>query len=229
MGARWRGRPSGSFGVAACFSAQTYKHVNAGEGGLLTSDDPDLTARAIVLSGSYMHYDRHLAGPPPEAYARIRFETPNCSGRMDDLRAAILRPQLRALGDAAARWNARYRAVEAELAAGGALTVPARPPEEGFVGSSIQFLAARGDAAAARAFVAAATARGVEVKWFGDAEPRGYTSRHDSWRYLEPAVLPKTDAVLARLFDMRLPLTFSLEDCRLIGRILRRCAEATLV
>lgn len=32
MGARWNGKLSGSFGTAACFSTQTYKHMNSGEG-----------------------------------------------------------------------------------------------------------------------------------------------------------------------------------------------------
>jgi len=33
--------------------------------------------------------------------------------------------------------------------------------------------------------------------------------------------LPASDAVLAGLMDMRVPLTFSLEDCALIARIIR--------
>ena len=40
--------------------------------------------------------------------------------------------------------------------------------------------------------------------------------------------LPRTDAVLATLFDMRLPLTFSLEDCTLIAElIVESLSEAT--
>ena len=63
MGATWRGRRSGSFGLAGCFSTQTYKHMNSGEGGLLVSDDAEFMARATILSGSYMLYARHGAGP----------------------------------------------------------------------------------------------------------------------------------------------------------------------
>ena len=33
--------------------------------------------------------------------------------------------------------------------------------------------------------------------------------------------MPATDRVLAGLLDMRVPLTFSLEDCALIARIIR--------
>ena len=66
-------------------------------------------------------------------------------------------------------------------------------------------------------------ARGVELKWFGAGEPVAYTSRHDSWRYIEPQSLPQTDRVLSELLDMRLPLTFSVGDCQLIGEIVRDC------
>jgi hypothetical protein len=64
-------------------------------------------------------------------------------------------------------------------------------------------------------------ARGVDLKWFGAAEPVAFTSRYDSWRYAPAQRLPKTDALLAGLVDMRLPLTFSVEDATLIAGIIR--------
>ena len=228
MGAAWRERPSGTFGAAACFSTQTYKHINSGEGGLVTSDDPDLMARAVVLSGSYMFHDRHLAAPPGGAFGDVDLTVANMSGRMDDLRAAILRPQLAALPVNVERWNARYRAVAEALDGAPGLRLPQRPAAERFVGSSIQFLCEGLDAAQANGFLDRCRRRGVELKWFGAAAPAGYTSRHDHWRYLAPQRLPATDRILAGLFDMRLPLTFSVEDCRTIGRIIARSLAETL-
>ncbi len=70
MGARWNGVLSGRHGAMAAYSTQTYKHLNSGEGGLLISDDPDLMARATILSGSYMLYERHLAAPRPRRLRR---------------------------------------------------------------------------------------------------------------------------------------------------------------
>ncbi len=221
MGAAWNGVPSGRHGRLGCFSTQTYKHVNSGEGGLIVSDDAAVMARATILSGSYMFYGRHPAGPPEETFETIRLETPNCSGRMDNLRAAILRPQLARLDDQVTAWTARYRAVEEGLAGVPGLALVPRPAAERFVGSSIQFRLPGWAPARIGALLAAAAARGVALKWFGAETPQGYTSRHDSWRYAPAQDLPRTDAVLATLLDMRLPLTFSLEDCRLIARILR--------
>ncbi|MEO1460506.1 MAG: DegT/DnrJ/EryC1/StrS family aminotransferase, partial [Pseudomonadota bacterium] len=99
MGGRAGNRASGQHGTVACYSTQTYKHINSGEGGFLTTDDAEIAARATLLSGSYMLYERHGAGPNAEVFEPLRDTTPNISGRMDNLRAAILRPQLQVLPD----------------------------------------------------------------------------------------------------------------------------------
>ncbi len=220
MGGGWAGVPSGRHGVIGCYSTQTYKHMNSGEGGFIVCDDDTLMARMIMLSGSYMLFDRHLAGPPAEVYDEIRYETPNVSGRMDNLRAAILRPQLARLPQRIEAWNARYRAVETGLRNLPGVKLVEREPPEAFVGSSIQFLLPNWTADQIKDLVARCAGRGVELKWFGATEPVGFTSRHDSWRYARAQSLPQTDAVLAGLLDMRIPLTFSLEDCVLVASIL---------
>lgn len=220
MGAHWNGTPSGRWGRFGCYSTQTYKHVNSGEGGLLISDDAEAMARAIMLSGSYMLFDRHRAAPPPDAFAQIKYETPNISGRMDNLRAAILRPQLADLPAQCARWNALYRAVEQGLTGTPGLTLIPRPEREGFVASSFQFLLLDWLAPAVQQVIAGCGARGVELKWFGGAEPAGFTSRYDSWRYAPSTPMPASDRILAGIIDMRLPLTFTGDDCALIARII---------
>ncbi len=221
MGAAWNGVPSGRHGVIGCYSTQTYKHVNSGEGGFLVTDDEEIAARAVILSGSYMLYERHLAAPARAVFERVKYDTPNVSGRMDNLRAAILRPQLRALDRQVKRWNDRYRMVEAGLRGTPGLTVIERDARETPVGSSIQFLLLDWAPSRVQSVLERCAARGVELKWFGGAEPTGFTSRYDSWRYAPSEPLPASDRILAGLLDMRLPLTFSLEDCALIARIIR--------
>lgn len=221
MGATWRGVASGRHGVIGCYSMQTYKHMNSGEGGFLVSDDAGLMARAILLSGSYMLYARHRAAPPPEVFEGLRLDVPNISGRMDNLRAAILRPQIALLPDRVARWETLYRTLEAGLAETPGLDLIPRPDHERFVGSSFQFLLLDWLAPKVQAVVARAAARGVELKWFGAPDPVAFTSRYDHWRYAAPDPLPQTDRILAGLIDMRLPLTFSPEDAAQIARILR--------
>lgn len=221
MGGAWNGVASGRHGAVACYSTQTYKHVNSGEGGLLITDDAETAARAVILSGSYMLYERHLAAPGPEVFERVKYVTPNVSGRMDNLRAAILRPQLRDLNAQVARWNDRYGVLDRDLRGTPGLRVTDRPASEHFVGSSFQFLLLDWTDDAIRDVVARCGARGVELKWFGTPEPHGFTSRYDSWRYAPAQSLPASDRVLRGILDLRVPLTFSLEDCALIARIIR--------
>lgn len=221
MGASWDGTPSGRHGIAGCYSTQTFKHLNSGEGGLLITNDADLAARAIMLSGSYMLFERNGAGPAKEVFDQIKLETPNCSGRMDNLRAAILRPQLRNLDAQCQAWNDRYQRMEDGLRNATGITVIERPEKEAYVMSSFQFLCPDLSDAQMIDVQKRTAARGVELKWFGADSPVGFTSRHDSWNYVDAQNLPETDRILAGLFDMRLPLTFSLEDCDLLATIIR--------
>ena len=220
MGAKWKGVPSGRHGVIGCYSTQTYKHLNSGEGGFLVTDDAELAARAVLLSGSYMLYARHRAAPALEVFEALKLDIPNVSSRMDNLRAAILRPQIGMLDDRRARWRALYQGMERGLAGAVGVKLIPRPQHEDYMGSSFQFLLPGWEPARVAAFVAAAAARGVELKWFGAAEPAGFTSRYAHWQYARPEALPQTDRVLAGLIDMRLPLTFLPEDVDQIARIL---------
>jgi dTDP-4-amino-4,6-dideoxygalactose transaminase len=221
MGGYWDGRKSGSHGKIACFSTQTYKHLNSGEGGFVTTNDESVIARAIILSGSYMLFERNGTVPDVEVFTDIKLDTPNYSGRMDNLRAAILRAQLPELDRNCQRWNARYQALAKRLTQNPDIQLPQRPAKEGYVGSSLQFRVAALEQTQIADFLAACSARGVELKWFGGAEPHGFTSRYDSWRYIESKQhLPATLKILATTFDLRIPLTFSVEDMELIGAII---------
>jgi dTDP-4-amino-4,6-dideoxygalactose transaminase len=226
MGAAWDGKPSGSFGKIACFSTQTYKHINSGEGGLLVTDDDAVMAKAILYSGSYMLYGRHICRPPMAVFEQFKKAIPNFSLRMDNLRAAILRPQLRDLKRQCDRWNRRYAVIETALRKIEHIRIPNRPEKEHFVGSSIQFTLKGISRHQVEAFIAECGQRGVEIKWFGWDEPRGFTSSFEHWEYIQDIPeLPATRKILDFMCDFRIPLTFSIEDCRTIAEVIRQVAE----
>jgi dTDP-4-amino-4,6-dideoxygalactose transaminase len=221
MGASWAGRPTGTFGRVGCFSLQSYKHVNGGEGGLLATDDEDVAARAILHSGSYMLYGQHRARPDEAVFARWRDVTPNFSLRMSNLVAAAARPQLALLTERARLWNDRYGRLAVALAALPGVRLPHRPQEEEFVQSSIQFAVSGVADAAFIGFLERCRERGVYLKWFGAAEPAGYTSVSGQWRFLRDAhTPPNTASVLERLCDMRIPLTLTEAECATAAAII---------
>lgn len=228
MGATWAGTKSGNFGAFGCFSTQTYKHLNSGEGGFITTNDAAAVARAIVMSGSYMNYDRHQSVPQDHYFESARYQCPNLSARMDALRAAVLRPQLNTLDEAIAAWNHRYAVIADCLSRHQQLRIPEASALSQRVGSSMQFsLPAFGESDCLR-FLEACRERQLDLKWFGRSEPMGFTSTHEHWRYVPPQSLPQTDRILATLFDFRIPLSFDDSDCRLLGSLLLECLDETL-
>ncbi|MGF1704637.1 DegT/DnrJ/EryC1/StrS family aminotransferase [Enterovibrio baiacu] len=221
MGAKWRGKASGTFGKVACFSAQTYKHINAGEGGFLVTNDDGVMAKAIIYSGSYMLFDQHPTLPPKERFDEVACSTPNYSGRMDNLRAAILRPQLARLDRQCKRWNSLYAAMAEALSWLPGVVLPKRSDDEAFVGSSIQFSFPDLPTECFPAFVRGCQKHGVTLKWVGAPEPSGYSSKFNHWQYLPPSTpLPQTEKVLSTLIDMRIPLTFEESDAEVIAQIM---------
>ena len=221
MGASWDGIKSGNFGQVAAFSLQTYKHLNTGEGGLVVTDDAQIAARLIMHSGSYMLYERHGAAPAPEVFENIRLVSANMSGRMDNMRAALGLAQLPNLDKNCERWNHRYNLLNAAIGAISGVDIPTRDKRESFVGSSIQFRPTALKMDQMPDFIAACAAQGVELKWFGESQPKAFTSRYDSWHYISPMPhLPSTLEALDRTLDLRVPLTFDDEDCRLIGAVI---------
>jgi dTDP-4-amino-4,6-dideoxygalactose transaminase len=148
---------------------------------------------------------------------------------MDNLRATILLAQMRDLERNCKRWNDRYQALQLRLAQSAQIQLPLRTEAEYYVGSSLQFRIEPMEPQQVAGFIAACAARGVELKWFGGAEPQGFTSRYDSWRYIEDKQhLPHTLAILANTFDLRIPLTFSVEDMDIIGDIIIDEAKAII-
>jgi dTDP-4-amino-4,6-dideoxygalactose transaminase len=221
MGSRWKGVRSGNFGRVAVFSTQTYKHLNSGEGGFLVTNEGELAAKAVVSSGSYMLYGRHGAIPVESIFQKVRLHAPNYSGRMDQLRASILRPQLTNLEKNIHRWNDLYGALFLRLSKMNGIVIPKRLNYEFYVGSSIQFRVPTIETKNIPKFVNSCLKRGVELKWFGDDQPKAFTSRYDSWAYIENLpILPNTLSILEKTLDMRIPLTFNVRDCETISDVL---------
>merc|ERR1719353_1491680 len=102
LGIQWRGTQLGRKARVACFSTQSAKMINSGEGGFLCTDDEQLVSQ-------------HLVAPSREVFDRVKKQTPNYSLRMSDLTACCVRPQLDTLEDRIAQYNARYAAIVAQL------------------------------------------------------------------------------------------------------------------
>lgn len=204
LGTTWHGRNIGTIGRVGCFSFQSYKMINAGEGGILITDDPEIAARAVIMSGAYeQNWKKHPG--LQNSFGHWQNKLPLYNLRMQNLSAAVIRPQLPALAGRVAKGRAGHDRVAAVLNASPWLTVPHALPPEQRAPDSIQFnLAGDWSDAQALAFQSAAKAMGVAVQVFGLSA--GNARAYWNWEFLGPAPdLPQTRAMLMRACDTRLP------------------------
>ena len=225
LGARWNDQLLGTFGVAGCFSLQTYKQINAGEGGVIITDDDHLAAKAVLMSGSYELHQQQGCIPPIDLLNQYSPTTPNFSMRLNELSAAIARPQLENLEERNAIWRTVYQTIESELDGVSCLLLPSHHHAVELAPTSIQFIVKK-PREHIKKFVANSAQRGVKLKWFGASSPKGFTSVHHHWKYIEPQSLEATNQTLSGLCDLRLPSTLTSDDCRLLCNILVEELEA---
>ncbi|MTI03790.1 DegT/DnrJ/EryC1/StrS aminotransferase family protein [Roseibium sp. RKSG952] len=226
LGTTWHGRNIGTIGKVGCFSFQSYKMINAGEGGILITDDADLVARAVIMSGAYEHNWKKHKGPrgdnSPEleqAFARWQNQLPLYNLRLSNLSAAVIRPQIPELARRVRDGLANHDYVAERLNTSPYINVPAPLKPERRAPDSIQFNLVGLDEAETRAFAAAADARGVKVQVFGLSEDNARAFWN--WQFLpEKFDLPQTRDMLMKACDVRLPVRLTREELDVIADIL---------
>ena len=233
LGTLWHGEKIGTIGKVGCFSFQSYKMINAGEGGILISNDPELIARAVIMSGAYEHNWKKHKGPNgqndpelAEAFARWQNQLPLYNMRLQNLSAAVIRPQLPELARRVRDGLANHDYVAGELNKSPWLNVPPALAPETRAPDSIQFNLvdfARDEDAVA--FQDAAAARGVKVQVFGLSTDNARAFWN--WQFIpgEKPDLPKTRAMLTRACDVRLPARLTRSELDFIINALVMAAE----
>jgi len=226
LGTTWHGRNIGTIGKIGCFSFQSYKMINAGEGGILITDDADLVARAVIMSGAYEHNWKKHNGPhgdnSPEleqAFARWQNQLPLYNLRMSNLSAVVIRPQMPELARRVRDGLANHDYVAHRLNSSDYIDVPAPLAPEQRAPDSIQFNLVGMEEADIRAFAAAAEGRGVKVQVFGLSEDNARAFWN--WQFLpEQVKLPQTRAMLMTACDVRLPVRLTRQELDVIADIL---------
>ncbi len=224
LGTLWSGRNIGTIGKIGCFSFQSFKLMNAGEGGMLVTHESDIIARAIIMSGAYEHnWKKH-----PVAHDRFRFwqnKLPLYNMRMNNLSAAVVRSQIREVPRRVRDGRANHDYVAAILNASQWFYVPAPLDQELRAPDSIQFNLRGFDSdEEAIAFQRSANERGVSVQIFGLSEDNARAFWN--WKFIgRQSHLMQTRAMLMRACDVRLPARLGKGDLDFIATALVKAAE----
>jgi dTDP-4-amino-4,6-dideoxygalactose transaminase len=128
LGGRWRDRALGTWGVAAAFSFHGTKNLVAGEGGMMTTLDDAIVARAEIIREKGTDRSRFIRGDVD----RYSWQEVGSSYLLSDLLAALIASQWQRLDRIVSERRARFEAYQAAFApliASGDLTLPVVPPE----------------------------------------------------------------------------------------------------
>lgn len=231
LGCEWDGIKSGASDphgtIAACFSAQSNKLINSGEGGFLVTDDEEVAIRAILAAGSYENlYKSHSAAPENyELFEKLKFETPNFSVRMHQITAAIIYPQLDLLDERNKKHRYNYAIAERRLCEIADIAVPLQLEKANGIGDSLQFNLKGRDWESALAFQKECSKRGVPMEIFGAHDN---ARNFKTWQFaLPPEDCEPTYKVIEYACDLRLPLHLSESDIHTICDVVEFSLKVT--
>merc|ERR1719421_923294 len=226
-GVTWRGRQLGYHGKLAAYSTQSDKVINSGEGGFITTDDDEIAAKIIYLSGCYeRRYGKHAVRPADELCEVAMAEMPNLSCRMNEVTAAVMRPLIKNLPQRVEDYNRRYDSVVKVLReeAGDIIVVPTQDERVGTVGDHLNFYLTGVTDEQNALFRQTCVAMGVPVSWF---QSQVNARWHVNWRkYGSPTFdLLNTDEVLRFAYDLKMPPYFDDADFPAFARVIAHAAR----
>lgn len=203
LGTLWNDQKIGTIGKIGCFSFQSYKLLNAGEGGILVTDDEEIIARAVIMSGAYeTNWAKHKL--PPELFQEVQNHLPLYNMRLSNLAAAVVRPQIKEIERRATDGLKNHDYVAAHISASPIIEVPNPLTPEKRAPDSLQFNLLGLTDFEADQFIENAKKAGLSLSIFGRQENNARAFWN--WQFLgEIPDLPQTRAMLMRTVDLRLP------------------------
>lgn len=228
LGTTWHGKNIGTIGRIGCFSFQSYKMVNAGEGGILITDDADLVAQAVIMSGAYEHnWKKHPV--LQDAFDKWQNQLPLYNLRMNNISAAIIRPQLPEIARRVKDGRHNHDHVAARIEQSPWIEVPAKLAPEMRAPDSLQFNLVDMNTAQTADFVAIAAENGIKVQVFGHSTDNARAFWN--WQFIKGNTpeLPKTRAMLMRACDTRLPARLTQSDLDVVSETLINAAKKAMI
>ena len=224
LGTTWDGKNIGTMGVIGCFSFQSYKLINSGEGGILITDDADLIAQMIIMSGAYEHnWKKH-----PVVHDRFEFwqnKLPLYNLRLQNLSAAVARAQIPDVPNRVSSGLKNHDYVADQLNKTPYFTVPDALAPESRAPDSIQFNLDGFTDEETLAFADETKKRGMGVQIFGLSKDNARAFWN--WKFIdETPVLPQTRAMLMRACDVRLPARLKQDELDFIVDLLVKSAQS---
>ncbi len=219
LGVRYDDQRTGAFGAAGAFSAQSYKLIDGGEGGLLLNNDKDIAFKAMLYAGCYeRNYRKHFGiDEDGEEFDQMVNQYPAYNFRMSNLSASALLPQIEKIEQRVERYNRNFEHMASILNRSEHIRIPKFSDKVRPAADSIQFFIKESlSMEQVERFQQEVVERGMKLAIFGLAHKNARCFWH--WTFFEKQDMPKTRALLERTADMRLKLHLEPEDIEQMGK-----------
>ena len=218
LGVKWNGKHAGTFGIAGIYSFQSYKIINAGEGGVLVTNNSDLFWKSVFMSGSYeSNYKLHSKEDIKTA-EKYKNQLPVFNVRMNNVTAAIAIPQINNIEKTIQKANKNYEDLKIHLNDFPEIKFPIIDHLIRPVRDSAQ-MRIKIDKQSREKLKDELINSGIPISYFG-GENNSNARLYRNWKFLKniPNDLKNTDKYLSEVFDLRLPLHFNSEIINLIAK-----------
>ena len=224
LGTTWNGKKIGTIGDIGCFSFQSYKMLNSGEGGIFITDNPELFAKAVIMSGAYEHNWIKHQGDQAH-FKKWQNKLPLYNLRINNLSAVLINAQLPELNRRIEKGRRNHDFTAERLNTSPWISVPEKLAPEERAPDSIQFNLINLDTDEIDLFEKITSQSGLNVQIFGRTKDNARAFWN--WQFLpESFELPKTRKMLMSACDVRLPSRLTLDECKAISDVILSAISA---
>jgi len=207
LGATWKNKKSGTLGDIGCFSFQSYKLLNSGEGGILITNDKEVMAKSVILSGAYEdNWVKHNIGIN-KIIEKYKNRLPVYNMRLNNLSALIVRSQLSLIEKRSTLGLKKVNLLKSLLKSE-YISIPKEDSRVVYAPDSLQFNLLNFTDKETLDLMKLIISRGVSFHVFG--LERNNARVFWNWKFLKKSYkLPNTKKIMMRACDLRVPLHFS--------------------
>ena len=220
LGAKYDGIHSGTFGNTGCFSFQSYKIINAGEGGMLVTNDDEIYIKSLLLSGCFEgNHKFHNINEDNSFFLKKYINTlPIYNFRMSEITGVIVMSQMDLIEEKIKKYTNNYKVLRNVLSKTDLVVFPQSDGRTNLCNDTVQFRIPDFSEQKIKIFIDILKLEGISVSCFSE---EGNVRYYKTWRFLnENPKLPKTHDILSSSCEIRLPYELTVEDVELIGNIL---------
>jgi perosamine synthetase len=217
LGVTWNDKKVGSFGKTGCFSMQSYKMLDGGEGGMLVTNDYEVAAKALLYSGCYEHnWKKHFGTKNIQQYLiSITNTLPAFNFRMSNLTAGVIYSQLEEISIRKQIFKRHYTRLVNILKENENIYVPPFEDAVDPVPDSLQFYVTGFSDETLTEAKEYLNNNNVKIERFDKWNSRCFWN----WKFFNRTEeCETTKSILSCSFDLRLPIDLTSDKIDLLGK-----------